>query len=309
MSPPLLVLILLPPGVLLSSLLALAAPQSLGAPATAGAMVTVAAGPFVRGASDGEPDERPVRRLSLPVFTIDRTEVTAAAYAACVAAGACAAPRGDAAKAEGSLPVVGVTWTDAAAYCAFAGKRLPTEDEWEKAARGPDGRRYPWGDQPECRRANFGNFAGDGRCAAEGAPGRPVAIGSFPSGASPYGALDLAGNVWEWVADRYDPRPPMDRPAPRSAPANARASAPGKGASAAGDTGGPALRVLRGGGCCSIFGLPRAADRLALPESYRDVDIGFRCARGGAGPERPGAGEGPGLKRAAAGNTPQGRSP
>jgi serine/threonine-protein kinase len=252
-------------------------------------MVTVAAGPFVRGATDGEPDERPVRRLSLPAFAIDHTEVTVEAYAACVRAGTCpkvasaaAAPGGSPA---GRLPIVGVSWTEAAAYCAWAGKRLPTEDEWEKAARGSDGRRYPWGDQPECRRANFGNFGGDGRCAAEGAPGRPVAVGSFPSGASPYGALDMAGNVWEWVADRYR-ADAYARPggaggeggqgAPRAAtgqPAGAR----------------PVLRVLRGGGCCSIFGLPRAADRLALPEDYRDVDIGFRCARGVAAPGQTGA--------------------
>ena len=172
---------------------------------TAGEMVAVAAGPFVRGATDGEPDEKPVRRLSLPAFAIDRTEVTIEAYAACVRTGACPAVPGAAtpAPADGRLPAVGVSWTEAAAFCAWAGKRLPTEDEWEKAARGSDGRRYPWGDRPECQRANFGNFGGDGRCAAEGAPGRPVAVGSFPSGASPYGALDMAGNVWEWVADRY----------------------------------------------------------------------------------------------------------
>src|SRR6185369_14872837 len=94
--------------------------------------------------------------------------------------------------ATAELPVVGVSFADAAAYCAFAGKRLPTEIEWEKAARGPTGRRYPWGDTFECSRGNFGNFGGDGRCAEDGAPGHPVAVGSFPSGASPYGALDLA---------------------------------------------------------------------------------------------------------------------
>lgn len=242
-------------------------------------MVTVAAGPFVRGATDGEPDERPVRRLSLPAFAIDRTEVTVEAYAACVRAGACPAVA-SAAPASDRLPVVGVSWTEAAAFCAWAGKRLPTEDEWEKAARGSEGRRYPWGDRPECQRANFGNFGGDGRCAAEGAPGRPVAVGSFPSGASPYGALDMAGNVWEWVADRY------------RVDAYARASGGTSGETTGQPVSGrpaPVLRVLRGGGCCSIFGLPRAADRLALPEDYRDVDIGFRCARGVAAPGQTGA--------------------
>lgn len=230
---------------------------------TGGDMVAVPAGPFVRGATDGEPDELPVRRLSLPAFSIDRTEVTAEAYAGCVVAGACPQPAGGPLRPDptaAKLPVVGVSWSDAAAYCAWAGKRLPTEDEWEKAARGPDGRRYPWGDQLDCRRGNFGNFGGDGRCAATGAPGRPVAVGSFASGASPYGALDMAGNVWEWVVDRYRSDPGVPPPA----------------------GGVPDLRVLRGGGCCSIFGLPRAADRLALPKGYRDVDIGFRCARSGA---------------------------
>ena len=122
-----------------------------------------------------------------------------------------------------------------------------------------------------------------------------MAVGSFPSGASPYGALDMAGNVWEWVADRYRPdaylRPtgstaqPDQRPGPQPV-----ATGPAlQGARPA-----PVLRVLRGGGCCSIFGLPRAADRLGLPEDYRDVDIGFRCARsvgapGQIGPARPGS--------------------
>jgi serine/threonine-protein kinase len=226
-------------------------------------MVLVPAGPFLHGDDRGEADERPARRRALSAFAIDRTEVTAAAYAACVAAGRCAPPAQPAPR--GDLPVSWVSHADAAAYCAFAGKRLPTEAEWEKAARGTDGRRFPWGHEPRCDLANFGNFRGDGRCAVAGAPGRPAPVGGYPRGASPYGALDMAGNVWEWVADRYaldyyqvagtrDPKGPPARP------------------------GAPDLRVLRGGGCCSIFGLPRTTDRLALPADYRDVDIGFRCA-------------------------------
>jgi formylglycine-generating enzyme required for sulfatase activity len=223
-------------------------------------MVVVPAGEFVYGDDQGEPDERPVRRLALPAFAIDRTEVTVLAYSRCVAAGRCPALQAaKGAPAEPNLPVVGVSFSDASAYCAFAGKRLPTEAEWEKTARGPDGRRYPWGDAFDCARGNFGNFSGDGRCAEEGAPGRPRPVGSYPSGASPYGALDLAGNVWEWVEGRYD----------------------------FGALSRPELRVLRGGGCCSMFGLPRASDRLALPGSYRDVDIGFRCARSMPTPLRP----------------------
>jgi formylglycine-generating enzyme required for sulfatase activity len=226
-------------------------------------MDLVPAGEFVYGDDKGDLDERPARKLYLPAFLIDHHEVTAREYGRCVAAGRCAAPpspasstaRGESARAN--LPVAAVSFHDAAAYCAFVGKRLPTEQEWEKAARGPTGRRFPWGDDFECGRGNFGNFGGDGRCAEDGAPGRPVAVGSFKSGASPYGPLDLAGNVWEWVDGRYDYAPLL------------RAEM-------------GALRVLRGGGCCSIFGLPRASDRLALPAAYRDVDIGFRCARSAA---------------------------
>ena len=220
-------------------------------------MDLVPAGEFFYGDDQGEPDEKPRRKLTLPAFFIDHVEVTVAAYARCVAEKRCApvaapnAPANAKDGAAGQLPVVGVSFSEASAYCAFAGKRLPTETEWEKVARGEQGRRFPWGDVFDCARGNFGTFAGDGRCAEEGAPGRPVAVGSFPGGASPYGALDLAGNVWEWVDGRYDYAP------------LARSE----------------LRVLRGGGCCSIFGLPRASDRLALPLGYRDVDIGFRCAR------------------------------
>ena len=259
-----------------------------GAPDAGPDMVLVPAGEFARGDDGGEPDERPRRRLTLAGFALDRTEVTVGAYKQCMAAGACEKRDLPASEKDAALPVTGVSWNDAARYCAFAGKRLPTEAEWEKAARGPDGRRYPWGDAFSCARGNFGTYGGDGRCAEEGAPGAPRAVGSFPDGASPYGALDLAGNVWEWVADRYDPGyyrrapahdpiGPLGPPGPAGSPGPAGAPRPAP----------PELRVLRGGGCCSIFGLPRAADRLALPEDYRDVDIGFRCARGAALDARP----------------------
>lgn len=240
-------------------------------------MVLVPAGPFLRGDKAGEADERPQRRLELPAFAIDRTEVTRGAYGECVAKGACqpALAAGQtaevAAQLPRELPVVNVSWHDAVAYCASVGKRLPTEAEWEKAARGPDGRRYPWGDEFACARGNFGNFAGDGRCAEDGAPGTLMPVGSFPGGASPYGALDMAGNVWEWVADPYAAdaylRPPL-RPAPVP-PEGGRPKVAAKPQE---------RRVLHGGGCCSIFGLPRSADRLALPPTYKDADIGFRCA-------------------------------
>ncbi len=222
-------------------------------------MVAVPAGAFVMGSDDGEADERPPHRVEVAKFALDRDEVTVAAYARCVVAGKCAAPR----RAGGAPdePVTWVSWRDAAAYCRFAGKRLPTEAEWERAARGDDGRRYPWGDAPECGRGNFGNYQGEGRCPAN--PGRPTRVGSYPTGASPFGARDLAGNVWEWVADAYDPR--YYARSPRRNPRGPSAR-PG------------ARRVVRGGACCSMFGLPRAANRLAFPDDYADDDIGFRCA-------------------------------
>jgi formylglycine-generating enzyme required for sulfatase activity len=218
-------------------------------------MVLIPAGTFTMGGGD-EDDERPRHRVFVSAFHIDRDEVTRKSYQTCVAAGACAKPDG---AGDDDVPVTGVSWRDAAAYCAFVGKRLPTEAEWEKAARGSDGRIYPWGNEPDCAQANFGNFEGEGRCPQN--PGRPVKVGSYP-GVSPWGVRDLAGNVWEWVADRYDARyyhrsPARDPKGPTQ-----------------GDR-----RVVRGGACCSMFGLPRAGNRLAFPEDYRDIDIGFRCAR------------------------------
>ncbi len=178
----------------------------------------------------------PVGSATAAGFCIDRTEVTVAAYARCVAAKGCEpAPstvnaswsHGDEAVAWSQFcdgdrddlrdhPVNCVDWTDAATFCEWAGKRLPTEAEWEHAARGDDGRMYPWGDAaPSAERLNAcgdecvalvsrvvaqtwtGMYAGDDG-AASSAP-----VGSYPAGASPFGALDMAGNVWEWVADRH----------------------------------------------------------------------------------------------------------
>ena len=214
-----------------------------GAAAGKPARVLVPAGPFSRGSTRGADDERPVRVRTLPAFRIDRTEVTRAMYAHCVTARRCPSLSIDLA-ADVDLPVTNVNWSEARAFCAFAGGRLPTEDEWEKAARGSDGREFPWGAELDCARANWGNFENEGPCAGKN-PGKPVAAGSTPRGASPCGALDMAGNVWEWVADRYD----RD----------------------------PARRVVRGGSCCSYFVEPRAANRNAWDPGHRDGDLGFRC--------------------------------
>lgn len=213
--------------------------------------VTIPGGPFTAGSTRGDEDERPARKVTVKAFALDRTEVTRGDYARCVAAHRCrpAAP-GSPAGSGGpedspQLPVTGVDWNDAAAYCRFAAGRLPTEIEWETAARGTDGREYPWGDEADCARGNWGNFEGEGPCAGKN-PGRPVEVARYTSGASPYGVLDLGGNVWEWVADKYDEDPKR--------------------------------RVVRGGSCCSYFVGPRAANRNAWAPEHRDGDLGFRCA-------------------------------
>ncbi len=225
-----------------------AATTASGRGATAADRVTIPGGPFTQGSTRGEEDERPVRKVNVKAFAMDRTEVTRGQYARCVAAGRCkpaALPEGENESADPSLlPVTGVDWNAAGAYCRFAGGRLPTESEWEKAARGAEGREYPWGDDADCGRANWGNFQGEGPCAGKN-PGRPVEVGHYASGASPFGVLDLGGNVWEWVADKYDEDPKR--------------------------------RVVRGGSCCSYFVGPRAANRNAWAPEHRDGDLGFRC--------------------------------
>jgi formylglycine-generating enzyme required for sulfatase activity len=228
--------------------------------------VLVPAGEFLMGSADADSgadsDEKPQRKVYLDAFKIDRTEVTNAMYAKCVQAGACRTPASSGSGKKNSYygdsqyanyPVIHVSWNDAQAYCMWAGGRLPTEAEWEKAARGADGRTYPWGNEPpDKQRCNFNRDVGD-----------TTPVGVYPAGASPYGALDMAGNVWEWVADRYQ--------ADYYAVAPAR-NPPGP---AAGDS-----RVLRGGSWGCGQWLVRAAGRDRNDPVVRNVNLGFRCARG-----------------------------
>ncbi|MBN1440818.1 MAG: SUMF1/EgtB/PvdO family nonheme iron enzyme [Anaerolineales bacterium] len=159
-------------------------------------MVYVPGGEFTMGMKENKAANRPEHTVVLDSYWIDRTEVTNAMYGVCVESESCAAPKDSAAFDDPGLqdhPVVFVDRQMAEEYCAWAGRRLPTEAEWEKAARGTDGRLYPWGNAaPDRGLLNFGRYIGG-----------TIRVGSYPSGASPYGALDMAGNVYEWVADWF----------------------------------------------------------------------------------------------------------
>ncbi|MBM4395508.1 MAG: SUMF1/EgtB/PvdO family nonheme iron enzyme [Deltaproteobacteria bacterium] len=169
-------------------------------------MSCVPGGPFVRGADHGPEDARPASRVFVSTFYMDRDEVTHAEYQACVKARKCP-PAGPkyVDYDRPRQPVTGVSWHDAVAYCRATGRRLPTEAEWEKAARGPDGRLYPWGDEPvTCKRAVIMDETGRScgvRKSKGGHPekGRTLEVGSRPPGI--FGLYDMIGNSWEWVAD------------------------------------------------------------------------------------------------------------
>lgn len=180
-------------------------------------LVLVPAGEFLMGSTGNAADERPIHKVYIDAFLMDQTEVTNAMYAKCVQSRRCDEPRSNTSILQNeqnnsfyygnpdfdNFPVIHVSWDNAKAYCEWAGRRLPTEAEWEKAASWDDKRQrkrlYPWGNKIDCSYANYyGN--GDKLCVGDTSP-----AGNYLSGASFYGVLDMAGNVWEWVADRYDP--------------------------------------------------------------------------------------------------------
>lgn len=171
-------------------------PQPAATVSSPESIVIVPAGWFLMGQNDGPRSNQPQRSIYLEAFAIDRTEVTQAAFAEfVVATGYQAAGWAEGVLAEqANEPVVGVLWREAAAYCRWAGRRLPSEAEWEKAARGTDGRLFPWGDTWDSACANT----------AETGHGGVLPVASFPAGVSPYGALDMAGNAAEWVNDYFD---------------------------------------------------------------------------------------------------------
>ena len=172
-----------------------ARPEATASPADR--MARIPAGWFWMGREAGPPSSRPSRQVYLDEYAIDKTEVTNADFARFLLEAGSQETDWDieALEERGREPVTGVLWRDADRYCRWTGKRLPTEAEWEKAARGTDGRRYPWGDAWDASLANT----------LESELGGVAPVGSYPEGASPYGALDMAGNAAEWVSDYFDP--------------------------------------------------------------------------------------------------------
>jgi formylglycine-generating enzyme required for sulfatase activity len=262
-------------------------------------MVLIPAGEFLMGSpagTDSLPDEQPQRSIYLGGFLIDRYEVTNADYLLFVTSASHRVPENN--NPASTLwvnrrpfpgteqhPVVNVSWTDADAYCKWAGKRLPTEAEWEKAARGTSGRRYPWGNDWDIRLANSASYwagrtvefqsgadwdafwvKGEGaRIAKEkGLKGEVLTmqVGSFPTATSPYGLYDMAGNAAEWVQDWYDPNyypvGPLTNP-----------SGPLRGA----------IKAMRGGSWLKPAISLRTSDRDWGTMDSRPSGTGFRCAK------------------------------
>lgn len=274
-------------------------PEILGAGESAGAddmpMVLISEGSFLRGSpsGQGDPDEQPQRVIHLNAFYLDRYEVTNRRYQAFLKATKhrtpehCCDPSYNlwtGAEIDPALldhPAVNVDWFDAAAYCAWAGKRLPTEAEWEKAARGPEGRVYPWGNTWDRTRANgvtywagqdfatqeeaktWWNEAGAEVVTNKGRHGiLTLPVTALESGATPNGLMHMAGNVWEWTADWYD--------------ANYYAVSPAQ--NPKGPESGE-YKVLRGGAWLNHRHLLRTAARDGSRPSMRNHGTGFRCAK------------------------------
>ncbi|BCA53307.1 hypothetical protein W02_04470 [Nitrospira sp. KM1] len=262
-------------------------------------MALVPAGEFFMGSpagQDGLPDEHPQRRVYIGAFFIDQYETTNQDYLAFVRATGHRMPENntpastvwkDGIPIEGveRHPVFNVSWTDADTYCHWIGKRLPTEAEWEKAARGVEGQRYPWGNDWDIQMGNSASYwagrtvqfdsgadwdafwmKGEGAAIAKGrginGEVLTMPVGSFPSAVSPYGIYDMAGNVAEWVQDWYDPN--YYRSAPLTNPGG-----PDRGA----------IKSMRGGSWLKPAVSLRAADRDWGTMDSRPSGTGFRCAK------------------------------
>jgi formylglycine-generating enzyme required for sulfatase activity len=230
-------------------------------------MVYVPAGQFQMGGPEEIGTGPGVHTVTLDGYWLDRTEVTNTQYEKCVTAGACQAPicssqettYGDSSKA--THPVMCVDWYRAQAYCQWVGGRPPTEAEWEYAARGPQGWDYPWGDTFDGIRLNYcdRNCESDTRDASvDDGYARTAPVGSYPEGTSWCGALDMAGNVTEWVADWYGPYPSA---------AQSNPTGPQSGS----------LKVLRGGSFFTVDSFARSASRYWTGPDSSVSTFGFRC--------------------------------
>ncbi len=235
-------------------------------------MIRVPAGEFIMGSSgtqvekafqlckkyfenckqDWFNDEIPQHRVYLDAFSVDKYEVSNEKYAKCVSVGPCSPNNKYDGFTDPQQPVVGVDWNQALTYCSWAGKRLPTEAEWEKAARGTDGRTYPWGEGIDCTKANYRQCGHN----------KTKPVGSYPSGASPYGAMDMAGNVWEWTADWYDSNYYRN-----GSSKNPKGSPSGRN------------RVFRGGSWSNYPSYIRVSYRRGRRPNFQKNYVGFRCAR------------------------------
>jgi formylglycine-generating enzyme required for sulfatase activity len=250
-------------------------------------MLLVAGGSFTMGAdTGGQEDEHPAHTVTIASFWLDRTEVTNAQWDACVAAQACR-PKADSVRMQHAdfngpdQPVSGIAWSDARGYCAWRGKRLPREAEFERAVRDSDDRRFPWGnDRPTHDRTVFGS-------------GRTEDVGTHPGGRGPYGHDDLAGNVWEWMEDEYDPyayrRPGAAEGVPGTCPEITAALDELRRQKKQGFTGSNPLpdeceHSIRGGAYNYDPDGLRATNRVHHPGRYRIPMLGVRCAKDAAGP-------------------------
>lgn len=219
-------------------------------------MLLVPTGPFVMGSGEAK-DETPPHRVSLPAFYIDQTEVTVAQYAAFIKATGNKTPtdwvNGQPPAGREQMPITNITWFDAMKYAIWAGKRLPTEAEWEKAARGTDGRRFPWGNVDDESLRNLGSDK------ISSTYHKTIATAEKPKGASPYGCLDMSGNAWEWTADWYDGYPGTSARSPHF---------------------GKQYKVMRGGGGIYFYGVANSGtctQRARLVPYGAHDSLGFRC--------------------------------
>jgi serine/threonine-protein kinase len=242
-------------------------------------MLFVPAGEFLMGSSDSDPqaviDEKPQHMVFLEGYWIDQTEVTNEMYARCVADNACTPPMEVFSSSRenyygnpeySDYPVIYVKRINANEYCQWAGVRLPSEAEWEKAARGENGNLYPWGNEFDCTAGNFDDEVKFDKPVVPGGPhcdgfeDDTSPVGTYPSGASPYGALDMAGNVWEWVGSKFMPYP-YNKEDGRE------------------DLSAKVDHIVRGGAFGSTEDRLRSAARFSFffPTSYH-IGFGFRCA-------------------------------